>query len=139
MNWKDDTWGVGNVRAEDGTPFKIKIATPSVPLPSKLTQEDVWGKVEESHWKGGILNGEWIPSRRVSKGMIVASQTKGYPDKCPIWHDKIPYKSVTVVCGVLQEPDVEYWLDFVLGTNSVSRRKVLPKGKLALRSDYKCW
>lgn len=130
MSWKDDIWGIGTVRAEDGTPFKIKISAPSVPMPSKLTQEDVWGKVDLDLTHG---------AHRVSKGMIVATQGKGYPNTCPIWHDKIPYKSVTVVCGVLQEPDVEYWLDFVLGADSVSRRKTLPKGKLALRADYKCW
>ena len=131
MSWKDDTWGVRSVRAEDGTTFKIKIAAPSVPLPSELTQEDVWGKVDFDFKRG--------THKRISKGMIVASLVEGYPNKCPIWHDIIPKKSVTVVCSVIQEPDVEYWLDYVLGTNSVSRRKTLPKGKLALRADYKCW
>lgn len=131
MSWRDDTWGVRSVKAEDGTRFSIKIANPSVPLASKLTQEDVWGKVDFNHKTGD--------HKRISKGMIVATQAEGYPNKCPIWHDNIPHKSVTVVCTVLQEPDVEYWLDFVQGTNSVSKRKTLPKGKLALRADYKCW
>lgn len=131
MTWKDNTWGVQTLTAEDGTKIKCKVSNPSVPAPSKLTQEDVWGKVDFNYKTG--------KDKRISKGMIVASQAKGYPDKCPVWHDNIPKKSVTVICTNLQEPDVEYWLDYVLGAHSVSKRKSLPKGKLALRADYKCW
>jgi len=100
-----------------------------IPQKMKLTKEDVWGEVDV----------EKFPIKRVSKGMIVASQAKGYPSTCPIWKDKLPYKSVTVVCKKEQVPDVVYWLEFVHGGDSVSRMKDLPKGKVALRSDYQCW
>jgi hypothetical protein len=111
--WKDDLHFVINE--------PLKKRKPSI------TQEDVWGTWDDER------------NKRTSKGMIVASEMKGYPDRCPIWKDKVPHKSVTVVCKKEQVPDVVYWLEFVHGGDSVTRMKDLPKGKVALRSDYQCW
>lgn len=84
-----------------------------------VTKEDVWGDMVNSD----------------KRGMVVA---KSY-DTCPIFHDKVPYKSVTVVCEPKQERDVCYWLSYVHGGNNISNRKVLDDGRIALRSDYTCW
>lgn len=109
----------------------------------RLTQEDVWGVYDD------------IRRKRVSNGMMVA---RGYgrvmsgftqeekdrlvaeiPEVCPVWGDVLPYKSVTVICPADQEEQVSYWLEYVHGGHSISRRKELPEGKVALRSNYMCW
>jgi hypothetical protein len=73
-------------------------------------------------------------------GMVVANSE----EVCPIFGDKVPYKSVTVVVPELSVHDgligdVEYWLDFVQGDGSVSQRRSMPDGTVALRSDYMAW
>ena len=87
----------------------------------KITMDDVWGK--------------YVGVKLISNGMIVARSD----EICPIWKDKLPYKSVTVVCKKKDEDEVIYWLEYVHGADCVSRRKELPKGKVALRSNYMCW
>ncbi len=67
-------------------------------------------------------------------GMIIAKTNQ----KCPIWKDKLPFKSVTVVCKKEDLSDVEYWLCYVHG-GSFERIKDLPDGKVALRSNYQAW
>ncbi len=120
----------------------IKSNPPSGKMPKrKLTQEDVWGTFDENH-------------KLVSRGMIVArgfsSTTKSAEIKelekelqvksiCPVWKDKLPYKSVTIICDESQFDDVTYWIMYVHGGDCISKRKNLPDGKLALRSDYQCW
>lgn len=84
-----------------------------------VTKEDVWGDMVNSN----------------KRGMVVA---KSY-DTCPIFCDKVPYKSVTVVCDANQESAVRYWLSFVHGGNNISNRKVFDDGRIALRSNYMCW
>jgi len=88
----------------------------------KLTKEDVFGKFDSNY-------------NRISNGMIVARSG----DTCPIFKDKVPYKSETVICTIDQYPEVIYWLDYVNGGNSVSKEKQLNDDLIALRSDYKCW
>lgn len=88
---------------------------------SKLTKEDVWGKFEGN--------------KQLSKGMIVANSG----EKCPIWKDKVPYKSVTVICDKKDFGLVQYWVSYVHGGNSISKIKNLPDNKIAIRSDYMCW
>jgi hypothetical protein len=73
-------------------------------------------------------------------GLVVAKNQ----EICPIWGDKLPYKSVTVVIPELMLHDglqhqVEYWLEYVHGGGSVSRRRSLPDGTVAIRSDYMAW
>ena len=89
----------------------------------KLKKDDVWGRFNrETH-------------KMESDGLVVARQG----EKCPVFGDVVPYKSVTVVCLPNQEVEVNYWLTYVQGGNNVSRRKVLKGGEVALRSDYQCW
>ena len=83
-----------------------------------LTKEDVWGDYEKG-----------------TKGMIVARSG----DICPVFHDKVPYKSVTVICDESQRSEVEYWLGYVHGVNCVSIIRKMPDEKLAIRSNYQCW
>lgn len=115
--------------------FDIFVLEPTSAPAQKLTQEDVWGKIE--------MEDEFIPKmpiKWIHPGRLVAtSGDDGLPTVCPIWKDKLPYKSVTVICDKQEEGDCEYWLEHVHGGGSVSKRKELPKGKVALRSDYQAW
>ena len=90
----------------------------------KLYKDDVWGVYDIDK------------SKRVSDGMIVARSE----EKCYIFQDVVPYKSVTVVFDSKKhrEEEIEYWLEYVHGGGSISNRKEV-KGKVALRSDYMCW
>lgn len=81
----------------------------------KLKLEDVWGKDK----KGGLA--------------VAYSY-----DECPVFNDTVPYKSVTVVFDIEDEEEVCYWLRSIHG-GSYRARKVLPDGKIAIRSDYQCW
>lgn len=108
-------------QVEAPTNLKVSISSPTVGKPNELTQEDVWGKFE-NHTK-------------VSDGMIVARSD----DKCPYFGDVVPYKSVTVVCDMKDFNQVTYWLEYVHGGDCVTYTKELPKGKIAIRSDYQCW
>lgn len=105
----------------------ITVLTPTHKKAKKLTQEDVWGKWSDHY-----------PIKQLKKGMIVARTDQ----KCPVWKDKVPYKSVTVMCLLEQEGDVSYWLEFVQGGNCISKRKVTTvagQKMVALRSDYQAW
>lgn len=104
------------------TPIKMIINGPTKNKPFKLTKEDVWGEFDTNY-------------NQVSKGMMVAM----HKDICPYFADVIPYKSYTFVCNIEQEEEVTYWLEYVHGGNSISNRKVIEDGKVALRTDYKCW
>ena len=89
-----------------------------------LYKDDVWGAYDVDNHK------------RLSNGMIVARSE----DKCYIFKDVVPYKSVTIVFDAKEynEEEVEYWLEYVQGGDSISNRKEA-NGKVALRSDYHCW
>lgn len=95
----------------------IRLSSPTVPTPpesDELTRDIVW--------------------ERSGRFLV------GYSEKvCPIWGDTIPYKSATFVCDEKDEARVTYWIEYVHGGNSIVRRKLLPDGKVALRSDYQCW
>ena len=104
----------------------IKVSNPTRDLNEekmKLTKEDVWGKW--NHEEGTM----------VSPGMIVSRSE----ERCSIFKDKVPYKSVTVVCSTEQADEVEYWLEYVHGGGSISKRKELPGNRVAIRSNYMCW
>jgi hypothetical protein len=109
----------GTITADDGTEFVVIISGPDGSQPDRLTKEDVLGK----DWRAG------------DRGMVVASQK----EVCPVWHDVIPYKALTVICQPEQEPDVTYWLEYMHGARSVSKSEKLADGRLAIRSDYQCW
>ena len=67
-------------------------------------------------------------------GMIVARSEQ----KCPVWRDKLPYKSVTVICNTDQFNEVTHWLSYVHG-GMYSNAVELKGGKVAIRSDYQAW
>jgi hypothetical protein len=90
----------------------------------KLYKDDVWGAYDiESH-------------ERVADGLIVARSE----ERCPIFGDTVPYKSVTVVFDPEVHPygEVCYWLSYVHGGQH-SNEKTLEDGRIAIRSDYQCW
>ena len=120
--------------------IEFTVSEPTVQESKNLTIDDVWGKVSEETFQ------------RISVGMYVARGNSSYcepdllkrltseiPEICPVWGDKIGYKSGTFVGPADREDEIVYWLEYVHGGNSVSRRKELPGGKIALRSDYQCW
>ena len=104
-----------------------------------LTKDDVWGTFDKDY-------------NLVSRGMIVAQgfggekkDLKDWEKKlqvksvCPIWKDKLPYKSVTIVCDESQADEVMYWLHYVHGGDCIVGDTKLPGGKMAIRSQYMCW
>lgn len=93
----------------------------------RLTKDDVFGRFNDDY-------------QRIDDGMLVARSEQ----VCPIWGDILPYKSVTVVVPELDVHDgkvreVEYWLMFVHGGDSISKRKSMPDGSVAIRSNYMAW
>ena len=96
-------------------------------------------KMDEVFGKYDIEN-----HKRKSKGMVVAMGTpydepnEHYPNVCPVLGDKLPYKSVTVVCQPEQLTGVEHWLMFVHG-GQPNGEVELDDGRIAIRSDYQCW
>jgi len=60
-------------------------------------------------------------------------------DRCPVWGDEIPYKSVTVLVPAGMLSEAVFSLEYVHGGGSISRQKLMPDGMCALRSDYQCW
>lgn len=119
----------------DSKSFDMFVLEPSAAPAQKLTQDDVWGKTE--------MESEFIPKipvKWIHHGKLVAtSHDDGLPKICPIWKDELRYKSVTVICNKQEASDCEYWLEYVHGGGSVSKRKELPGGKIAFRSDYQAW
>jgi hypothetical protein len=59
-------------------------------------------------------------------------------DVCPVWGDRVPYKSVTVIVEASEEDAATYCLACAHG-GGYSRRLVLADGRVALRSDYQAW
>jgi hypothetical protein len=62
----------------------------------------------------------------------------GGDDTCPVWGDRVPWKSVTVIVEASEEDAAAYCLSMAHGAGW-SRRKVLDDGRVALRSDYAAW
>jgi hypothetical protein len=110
-----------------GTQLRMSVKSPTVPEAKKLTMEDVFGEFD------------YKTLTRISKGMVIASGMPDHKTRCPIFKDVLPYKSVTVVCKPSQVLEVKYWLEYVHGGGSVSKIKVLPDNRVAIRSDYQCW
>ena len=123
----------------------VVVNSPEGPEPTEMTKDDVWGKfvregTQTRKFKDGTTYqcaaGHW-------EGGMVVARGNGHddtpPTKCPIFGDEVPYKSVTVVCPASIEEQVIYWLGYVQGGDCVSKRKVLPDGRVAVRADYMCW
>lgn len=111
----------------------------------KLYKSDVWGKWDEETHEcidNGMIVARGLPS--VDRHFTeedreeFLSRPNSLPDKCPIWDDLLPYKSVTAVCQPDQQEEVEYWLSYVHG-GGPTKIKHLPDGRIAIRSDYQAW
>jgi len=72
-------------------------------------------------------------------GYIVACGYSAFPPTCPVWGDEVGYKSVTVIVPPKLENDARYSLEYNHGGGSVVKRRVMPDGRVAMRSDYQCW
>ncbi|MEK6829770.1 MAG: hypothetical protein AABY15_06640 [Nanoarchaeota archaeon] len=112
-----------------------------------ISIDDVWGKCTDPT-QGSM--------KRLTNGMLVArglpyedgtpeakkiqenSDDVPLPMVCPVWKDRLPYKSVTVICDEKDLGAVLQWLSYVHGGEH-SNEKRLPEGKIAIRSDYQCW
>ena len=99
----------------------------------KLQKWDVWGWSKIGDPGDGIT--------RMSEGMVVAKSDQ----ECPIFGDKVPYKSATLLVDLdkLAEKgatldDVDYWIGYVQG-GGASYTKHLGDGQFAIRSDYHAW
>jgi hypothetical protein len=114
--------------------FKISVKVPTFPRAKNLTKEQVWGL--------------WEEGKNVEVGMIVAkgydlsnrdiANSMPYPQVCPVFLDKLPYKSVTVVCAPSKKDEVIYWLEYVLGGGCVQQICRYKNG-IAIRANYMCW
>ena len=91
-----------------------------------LSKEDVFGHWTEDHQK-------------IDDGLVISRGTYENPPTCPIWGDKVPWKSVTIVCTKEQVGEVEYWCVFVHGGDCISKIKHLGDNKVAIRSNYMAW
>ena len=65
-------------------------------------------------------------------------------NKCPIFKDRIDYKSFTVIVEKDLQTSAEYWCEFFHGGGSVSKTMELDNTKngkvyVAIRSDYQAW
>jgi hypothetical protein len=109
-----------------------------------LTKDDVWGVYVSEGTEIMKEDGkEYNVSKGHFKGGMMVARGHGRKDKpqavCLIFGDEVPWKSATAVCALAMEPEVTYWLEYVQGGNCISKRKVLPGGRVALRCDYQCW
>ena len=58
---------------------------------------------------------------------------------CPIFKDKIGYKSFTLIVDKKKQDDAEYWCRYIHGADSISNTMDLKNDKVAIRSDYQAW
>lgn len=123
--------------------IEISVNPPSRQLPeTELTMDDVWGEFDLDNMKQlskGMIVARGLPSTISKKDKERIKKMTGYPIVCPVWDEELGYKSVTVTCNKDQQYEVEYWLEYVHGGNSISKTKDLPDNKVAIRSDYQCW
>tara|TARA_R100001594_G_scaffold150378_1_gene211304 strand:- start:132 stop:419 length:288 start_codon:yes stop_codon:yes gene_type:complete len=84
-------------------------------------------KRAQLRWKEDMI---WV----FKKPYLVAQQH----ETCPVWGDKVPFKSVTVVIPEDEEKDAVVCLACAHG-GGWSRRKAVGAGLIALRSDYQAW
>ena len=102
----------------------ITISEPKViSFQHTMTKDDVYGSYDPHTYE------------RLSDGLI-AFRSGEYDN---IFGDQVPYKSETFICKLEDETEVAYWAEYVNGANSISQRKELGDGTVALRADYMCW
>jgi len=107
----------------------------------KVSKDDVWGKYTEDLElldRGMIVAQGYIGDKYYEGGLEAWKKKVQTTNVCPVWKDELPYKSVTVICTKEQEDEVGYWLSYVHG-GEAEKKKHLPDGKVAIRSNYQCW
>lgn len=107
----------------------------------KITKDDVWGAFDNDFnlVSRGMIVAQGNPSSLSAKEKKELHSKIKVSDICPVWKDKLGYKSVTVICDETQVGEVMYWLHYVHGGDCISNEKKLPDGKYAIRSNYMCW
>ncbi len=103
-----------------------------VPLPLKdgvtvIVKTVLDTKTAEERWKEDMC---WV-----FKAPYLAGDSE---QVCPVWGDKIPYKSATIIVPADEEDAATYCLACAHG-GDYARRKVLGDGRIAIRSDYMAW
>lgn len=109
-------------------------------MDTKLTKEDVWGEFSSDYStliRRGMIVAQGLPTMSAEEKAKTQKKIQ-VPDICPVWKDKLPYKSVTVICDESQADEVIHWLSYVHG-GEYSQRRNLTGGKVAFRSDYQAW
>lgn len=108
----------------------------------KLFKSQVWGKFDKNHHSidNGMIVARGLPE---VDGKYFTQEkyneiTSRLPDTCPVWKDKMPYKSVTAICSEEEFDEVTFWLSYVHG-GEYEKVKNLPDGKVAIRSNYQAW
>jgi hypothetical protein len=108
----------------------------------KLEKDDVFGKFDDNHKRidNGLLvaqgyadvDAEYFPQEKYDE------LRANLPDICPVWNDKLPDKSVTIICSSEQSDEAMYWLSYVHG-GGFSMMIKLSGDRVAIRSNYQCW
>jgi len=114
-----------------------------------LYMDDVWGKLSDLSEEGfsritnGMIIARGLPYKEGSPEAIHIqnnSKDKPIPLTCPILKDKLPYKSVSVVCDYSDYNGVVYWLEYVHGGGCIQEEyRTSEDGRVFIRSDYQCW
>lgn len=113
------------------------------PTGFKLEKDEVWGEHDDDFKlvsKGKIVARGYpdVDGKYFTQAEYERLLKENYPDVCPVWKDKLPYKSVTAICNADEVDEVSYWLSYVHG-GEYSKTKTLEDGRVAIRSDYHAW
>lgn len=124
--------------------MQITVLEPTAAPAQQLTKEDVWGEWTPDHTtklRDGMVVaiGRIGRDGRTDNGLSIAELEERYSDTCPVWGDKLPWKSATIIGPEAQADDIAYWCEYVKGGGCISRCKRLPDGKIAFRCDYMAW
>lgn len=137
--------------------MQITVLNPTRPAGAKSATDPRWaasepyvvaaGKADTSETYGPLIdipvetiNG--VTGERTRSSFKMPKYTRLIPAEpviCPVWGDKVPWKSFTTIVDAADFDDAVYSCEFVHGGGSVSRTKRLPDGKVAIRSDYQAW
>ena len=105
----------------------------------KIQLKDVYGEFSSDFSE--LINPGMIAARQIDPHInsgLKEQLDKCYKTICPVWHDKLQYKSKTIICKPEEEDEVIYWITYVEG-GLPTERKVLDNGRIALRADYQAW
>jgi len=113
----------------------ITVLTPE--SPSK-TAEEMWQENMTWVFEEPYLVALGRTPRTRTRGNRTTLVADDQGDICPVWGDRLPWKSSTVIVPPELEDAAAFCLACADG-GGYSRRKVLEDGRVALRSDYQAW